>query len=401
VKLFVLLLTVLQFGPRAPALSELGIAQRDGRRVEGPLTPAETLIEPETLRTIERSSVEGPAVRLIRGSDPGAGEIAVVCGENCEPAEWALRKLGPAVEAKQIPPPARTIRLITVEAPQPNTKAAIFVAAASGQTPQVVRGLWSTASIADEIVEVFARQAMSVVSARPFGRIGQPRWDAAGIPMTTVVPPTDATGLDRASFVIAASAYFMATLPNAGSEALLSHLTVGAHARLAEDGRKAIAQMGNQQRAGVDVLIMFGQAIEREQRRMRSFERFMPAPVDPMLHSRILDMEKGITSVWTSMGITSSPFVPAAERIRGRGGEDNRVPSRIGTATIKPIETPTAFLTFEDVDLIMFELTNFIDGRRSISDIRDAVSAEFRPLPLPSVTDYFERLAKSGAITLK
>ena len=65
---------------------------------------------------------------------------------------------------------------------------------------------------------------------------------------------------------------------------------------------------------------MFGQAIDREQRRMRSFERYMPAPVDPMLHSRIADMEKGITSVWTSMGITSAPFVPPAERIRGRGG---------------------------------------------------------------------------------
>ena len=376
-------LLLAQFGPRTP------------------LTPAETLLEPGTLRTIERSSVEGPAVRLIRGSDPGAGEIAVVCGENCEPADWALRKLGPAVEAKQIPQPVRTIRLVTVDAPQSNTKAAIFVGAASGQTLQVVRGLWSTASIADEIVEVLARQAVSVVNTRPFARIGQPRWEAAGIPITTLVPTMDATGLDRASFVIAASAYFMATLPNPGSEALLSHLTVGAHARLAEDGRKAVAQMGPQQRASADVLIMFGQAIEREQRRMRSFERYMPAPVDPMLRSRIADMETGITSVWTSIGITSSPFVPAAQRIRGRGGEDNRVPSRIGTTPIRPLEPPTAFLTFEDVDVILYELTNFIDGRRSVSDIRDAVSAEFRPLPLPSVTDYFERLAKSGAITLK
>ena len=382
---FILVAALLlgQFGPRTP------------------LTPAETLIEPETLRTIERSSVEGPAVRMIRGSDPGAGEIAVVCAENCEPAEWALRKLGPAIEAKQIPQPARAIRLITVEAPQPNTKAAIFIGAASGQTLQVIRSLWSTASIADEIVEVFARQAVSVVDARPFARIRQPRWDAAGIPITTVVPPMDATGLDRSSFVIAASTYFLATLPNAGSEALLSHLTVGAHARLAEDGRKAVAMMGSQQRASADVLIFFGQAIEREQRRMRSLERYMPEPIDPMLRNRVADMEKSITSVWTSIGITSSPFVPAAQRIRGRGGEDNRVPSRIGTLPIKPIEPPTAFLTFEDVSVILSELTNFIDGTRSISDIRDAVSAEFRPLPLPSVTDYFDRLAKSGAITLK
>jgi hypothetical protein len=146
---------------------------------------------------------------------------------------------------------------------------------------------------------------------------------------------------------------------------------------------------------------MFGQAIEREQRRMRSFERFMPSPVDPKLRSRILDMEKGITSVWTSIGITSSPFVPAAERIRGRGGEDRRVPSRAGRGPIKPIEAPTAFLTYSEVGEILYELTNFIDGKRSVSDIRDAVSAEFRPLPISSVTDYFDRLAKTGAITLK
>jgi hypothetical protein len=383
VKLLILGLLALQLGPR------------------GPLTPAQTLIEPELLLTIERSPVEGPPVRVVQGSDPAAGEIAIVCGGNCEPAEWALKKLGPAVEARQIDRPARTIRIVTVEGARPNTKAAIFIAAASGPNLQVVRGLWSTASITDEVVEVFARHAARIVDARPFERIGQPRWERAGIPVTAIVPPADAGGLDRSSFVAAASAYFLATLPNAGSEALLSHLTVGAHARLAEDGRKAVAQMGNQQRAGADVLIMFGQAIEREQRRMRSLEAFMPVPVDAMLRSRIADMEKGITSVWTSMGITSSPFVPAAERIRGRGGEDRRVPAKAGSGGIRPVEPPTAFLKFDSPDLVLDEIGNFIDGRRSISDIRDAVSAEFGALPLPSVVDYFERLAKSGAITLK
>ncbi len=66
-----------------------------------------------------------------------------------------------------------------------------------------------------------------------------------------------------------------------------------------------------------------------------------------------------------------------------------------------PVDPPTTFLTFQDVKVIVYELGNFIDGKRSISDIRDAVSAEFHPLPLPSVTDYFDRLAKAGAISLK
>jgi hypothetical protein len=366
-----------------------------------PLTPAETLLAPEVLRTIERSTVEGPLVPVINGTDAKAGEIVLACREGqCEAVEWAMKKLGPNVAAKIIPPPARTIRVVVNSpAPPSNTRAAIMVAPPAGPALQVVRGLWSTADVADEVVEIFARQSVPAFVTRSYADVGQPKWERGAIPVVSIVP--HANGLDRASFAAAASAYFLATLPNSGSEALLSHLTVGAHARLAEDGRNAVAQMGSQQRAGADVLIMFGQAIDREQRRMRSFERYMPAPVDAMLHSRIVDMEKGISSVWTSMGITSSPFVPPAERIRGRGGEDRRVPSKAMPEPIKPVETPTAFLKFDQPDFIVYELHNFIDGRRSISDIRDAASAEFGALPLPSVTDYFDRLAKSGAITIK
>src|SRR4029453_15642474 len=110
---------------------------------------------------------------------------------------------------------------------------------------------------------------------------------------------------------------------------------------------------------------------------MRSLEGFMPSPVDPMLHSRILDMEKGITSVWTSMGITSSPFVPAAERIRGRGGEDRRIVTRVGTGPLPTPEPPTAMLKFSNVDVVIYELGNFIDGKRSFGDIGEAVSTDY------------------------
>ena len=159
--------------------------------------------------------------------------------------------------------------------------------------------------------------------------------------------------------------------------------------------------MGNQQRASGDVLVLLGQAIEREQRRMRSVERFMPEPVDPMLRSRIADMEKGITTVWTSMGITSSPFVPASERLRGRSGEDRRVPSRATTTAASAVELPAALAKHPNATEVAYELTNFIDGKRSISDVRDAVAAEFGSVPLPAVVEYFERLARSGAISLR
>ena len=374
-----ILAVILQFGQR-PTLS-----------------PAETLLEPGLLRTIERGSVEGKPVTVITGSDAKAGEIVLACRPSqCEAVEWAMKRIANS----QTPTPARTIRVVSTNAAPANARAAIFIAESKGTGFQVIRGLWSTAGIADEVVEVFGRHAVGALNLRGYEDAGQPRWEGRGIPVTTIVPPADAAGLDRVSFIGAASAYFMATLPNAGSEALLSHLTVGAHARLAEDGRRAVAQMGNQQRASADVLVMFGQAIEREQRRMRSFERFMPEPVDPMLRSRITDMEKGITSVWTSIGITSSPFVPPAERLRGRAGEDRRIPART-SAPMPAVDAPTALAKHANGRDVVYEIANFIDGKRSISDIRDAVTAEFGNVELRAVVDYFERLAKAGGVTLR
>jgi hypothetical protein len=247
-------------------------------------------------------------------------------------------------------------------------------------------------------VEVFSRQAAPALEIRPFEDVGQPMWD---VPTTAIMPVPGSPDVRRASLVTAASAYFLATLPNAGSEALLSHLMVGAHARLAEDGRRAVAMMGSQQRASGEVLTMFANAIDREQRRIASFERYMPGPVDPQLHGRIADMQKDITGIWSSIGITPSPFLPPAERIRGRGGEDRRIATRTATGSLPKVDLPTAFLKFDNVDVVVYELGNFIDGKRTISDIRDAVSSEFTPIALPVVVEYFERLAKTGAISLK
>jgi len=384
VKLLVLVLFALQFGPRVP------------------LTPAETLLEPAVLRAI-REQAPGPGGSPAVAGTLSDSEIALTCQVNqCEIAGRAIRKLSALVTAKTLPQPARAIRVTTSrdDASIRRTVAVLHVAEGPNRAPAIFRSLWSAPAIGDEVAELFGRHFMPNIAVGPYEPGTQLDYESYGIPTTTVFGSTTQSS-DETANVVAATAYFLATLPNAGAEALLSHLTVGAHARLAEDGRKAVAQMGPQQRASADVLIMFGQAIEREQRRMRDFERYMPQPVDPMLRSRIADMEKGITPLWTSMGITSSPYVPPAQRIRGRGGEDLRVPSRAGTGPIQPVEPPTAFLKFDDPALILYELGNFIDGKRSVSDIRDAVSAEFGPLPIPSVTDYFDRLASSGAISIK
>ncbi len=48
-----------------------------------------------------------------------------------------------------------------------------------------------------------------------------------------------------------------------------------------------------------------------------------------------------------------------------------------------------------------FELVNFIDGRRAVSDIRDALSAEFTPIQIDMVAHYLEDLIKVGVVKWK
>ena len=45
-----------------------------------------------------------------------------------------------------------------------------------------------------------------------------------------------------------------------------------------------------------------------------------------------------------------------------------------------------------------FELVNFIDGERSVTSIRNALSAEFGPVPTAAVARYLEDLVKVGVV---
>lgn len=49
---------------------------------------------------------------------------------------------------------------------------------------------------------------------------------------------------------------------------------------------------------------------------------------------------------------------------------------------------------------VLFEALNFGDGRRTIQEIRDAVSAEYAPVPLEEVEEYFRFLERVGVVSL-
>ncbi|MFQ5603691.1 MAG: DUF4910 domain-containing protein [bacterium] len=87
---------------------------------------------------------------------------------------------------------------------------------------------------------------------------------------------------------------------------------------------------------------------------------------------------------------------------------DNRIPVRITRGPLD-FSLPVSRLNAEDAawyasadftfsGAVRFELVNFIDGKMTVSDIRDALSAEFGPVGLPVVARYLEDLVKVGVM---
>ena len=48
-----------------------------------------------------------------------------------------------------------------------------------------------------------------------------------------------------------------------------------------------------------------------------------------------------------------------------------------------------------------FELVNFIDGSRTVTQIRDALSAQFGPVTISQVGHYLDDLVKVGVVEWK
>jgi hypothetical protein len=55
----------------------------------------------------------------------------------------------------------------------------------------------------------------------------------------------------------------------------------------------------------------------------------------------------------------------------------------------------------ENGDVLAYEALNFVDGRRTVSDIRDLLSGRYEPVPLEEVAEYFERLVQAKVVSWK
>lgn len=316
----------------------------------------------------------------------------------------------------------------------------------------VTRAPWSLATVTDDVEEVFGRYViegamhaagdgdMSRAIRSPGGskdafwaditpyESGSDHWiyqeGAFAIPSiylrdhpdiyihTTgdVADNIEPTKIKRSAFIAAASGYYLAAMPDHGTSLLRLSLA-NAQGRLAEDARRAAALVARNQREEAANLIRQGAA--REQRRIASLGRFVDVGAD------IVNGPETLTAFRASLADAGQALLRIASSGRpdlhatAPPSADPRVPVR--NAAVKGPLAPTgdwvtdkvgrdahlAITRLPNADDVTYEIVNFMDGARTISDIRDAVSAEFEPVELKVVVEYVELLARAGAVTFK
>jgi aminopeptidase YwaD len=311
----------------------------------------------------------------------------------------------------------------------------------------VTRTPWSVSSFTDDVAETFARYvidgAYAGAATGDFSRAvrefngpkdalwadfteyesGSDHWiyqeGSFGIPTIylrdwpdvyihtskDIADNVDPTKIKRSAFIAAASGYYLARLgaPASFGDAALPYLVLGGAIRRLGDaiGRSSIHAFGAGGAGGREAAVEAAEATRREERRIQSLNRFDYAPAG----SVGADVLAEVLGDLKRMVLTGAPPAPAP---------DVRVPSR--NPAVKGPLAPSvdwvrdkagpdaarlAINMLPGGDDAAYEIVNFVDGKRTVSEIRDAVSAEFDPIDVKVVAEYLELLAKIGAITLR
>jgi len=240
----------------------------------------------------------------------------------------------------------------------------------------------------------------------------------------------DATKLRRVALLGAAAGYVYASVTAQQLPMLLPFLASQSEARLAQvfgaaqqlvDDPKLEASV-----AWYEARNLVDQSLLRERGTLHSVVEFTGGAADTdaeagkAVSDQAVNFQSWIDSRAKLRGATgSAPRAPwagdsDAKRIPVRIGEfgpltyqnDNVLLARLGKeryGKIKLINAEhTQLLSVQDQsELYAYEIVNFVNGQHTVGEIRDAVSAEYGPLPVNLVADYLKACAEAGVIRWK
>ena len=240
----------------------------------------------------------------------------------------------------------------------------------------------------------------------------------------------DATKLRRVALLGAASGYVYANITAQQLPTLLPFLTAQAITRLAQAFGLAQQLVDDPQLdAGVawyEARNVVNQTLQRERGTLHSIVEFTGGAAESDADgAKVLADQATVFQRWLDAQAKlrgakgpapSVPWTgdPDAKRVPIRIGEfgpltyqnDNVLLARLGKeryAKIKLINSgATQLLNVRDQsELYAYEIVNFVNGKRTVGEIRDAVSAEYGPLPVNLVADYLDACAEAGVVQWK
>ena len=194
----------------------------------------------------------------------------------------------------------------------------------------------------------------------------------------------DETKLGRVAFMGAGTVWTLAALPPEEAPRLLALTRSSVEQRV----------LARTAAPGPDPALAQREAIAAGIATLRSLARLAPSVAS--------DVEKDVAHLSAAM----PPAPPPSDR---------RVPRR-NPAIVGPLDvyyydyfadipgadlSRTALAGREDGDVLAYEAFNLADGTRTVSEIRDVLSGRYAPVPVSAVAEYFERLARAGAVTFR
>src|SRR5882724_8338232 len=239
----------------------------------------------------------------------------------------------------------------------------------------------------------------------------------------------DPTKLRRVALLGAAAGYVYATLAGERARALLPFYTSQSEIRLAQIFPQA-QQLVDDPNLGpgaawYEARNLLRQGLRRELATLSSLLQFAGSNAPDLVHEKALTDQVASFEVWIdrqakARGVQGTEPKAvwagevAARKIPLRVGDfgpltyqnDNVLEARLAPERVAEIKLlnseATPLLSTRDLSsLYAYEIVNFVDGKRSLGEIRDAVSAEYGPLALDLVYDYLSACQEAGLIQWK
>ncbi|MGZ5555796.1 MAG: M28 family peptidase [Candidatus Aminicenantales bacterium] len=233
---------------------------------------------------------------------------------------------------------------------------------------------------------------------------------------------SDATQFKRVATISAAAAEFLANAGPAEAERMMTEISVRQGGRLGEDQGRAerlllAADAKAIHAAAKEARVIVAQGFVREKKALASVRYFtgQDAGAESALAARLAGLDaaraahlKGLNDMYASrcraLGVKAEKAAPTQDEVRLAGLVPVRTEKMGGMETMWALRDEIRKLNYQpppSITMAEMELRNFIDGERSILDIRDAASAEYAPIDVLDVEKWVGIQEQLGLVTIK